>query len=105
MCGRFTLTAEAKDWAKRIGVEVSANFYKTFAPRYSIAPTQYIVALADDGKRRLMQMHWGLVPSWPKDQSIGNRMIDARAETLTNRPGVPCVDPQMSLPHPRVRIL
>jgi putative SOS response-associated peptidase YedK len=43
MCGRFTLTAEAKELAKRLGVEVSASFYKNVAPRYNIAPTQPVV--------------------------------------------------------------
>jgi putative SOS response-associated peptidase YedK len=86
MCGRFTLTAEAKELAKRFGIEVSASFYKTVAPRYNIAPTQPVVVLADDGKRYLTQMRWGLIPSWAKDPAIGNRMINARAETLTTRP-------------------
>jgi len=66
MCGRFTLTAEVKELAKRFGIEISASFYKSVAPRYNIAPTQPIVVLADDGKRRVMQMRWGLVPSWAK---------------------------------------
>ncbi len=86
MCGRFTLTTEAKELAKRFGVEISASFYKNIAPRYNIAPTQPVVVLADDGERRVKQMRWGLIPSWAKDPSIGNRMINARAETLTVKP-------------------
>ena len=86
MCGRFTLTAEAKELAKRFGIEISASFYKSIAPRYNIAPTQPVVVLADDGKRYLTQMRWGLIPSWAKDPAIGNRMINARAETLTIKP-------------------
>jgi putative SOS response-associated peptidase YedK len=86
MCGRFTLTAEAKEVAKRFGVEISGSFYKNLAPRYNIAPTQPVVVLADDGKRYLTQMRWWLVPSWAKDPAIGNRMINARAETLTTKP-------------------
>ncbi|MGD0649736.1 MAG: SOS response-associated peptidase [Verrucomicrobiia bacterium] len=86
MCGRFTLTAEAKELAKRFGIEISASFYKTVAPRYNIAPTQPVVVLANDGKRCLMQMRWGLIPSWAKDPAVGNRMINARSETLTSRP-------------------
>ncbi len=86
MCGRFTLTTEAKELAKRFGVEVSASFYRNIAPRYNIAPTQPVVVLADDGNRRVTQMQWGLIPSWAKDAAIGNRMINARAETLTIKP-------------------
>ena len=58
------------------------------APRYNIAPTQEIAAvrLEDDGKRHLRQLRWGLVPSWAKDLSIGARMINARAETLAEKP-------------------
>jgi putative SOS response-associated peptidase YedK len=51
MCGRFTLTAEAKEVAERFGVEISASFYKTVAPRYNIAPTQPVAVVGDDGKR------------------------------------------------------
>jgi putative SOS response-associated peptidase YedK len=86
MCGRFTLTAEARELAKRFGVEVSASFYRIVAPRYNIAPTQPVVVVGDDGKRYMTQMRWGLIPSWAKDPAIGNRMINARAETLTVKP-------------------
>jgi putative SOS response-associated peptidase YedK len=86
MCGRFTLTAEAKELANRFGIETSASFYKTVAPRYNIAPTQPVVVLDDDGERLVMQMRWGLIPSWAKDAAIGNRMINARAETLIIKP-------------------
>ena len=85
MCGRFTLTAEAKELAKRFGIEISAAFYRTVAPRYNIAPTQPVVVLANDGKRRVKQMRWVLIPSWANDPAIGNRMINARAETLTEQ--------------------
>jgi putative SOS response-associated peptidase YedK len=86
MCGRFTLTAEAKELAKRFGVEISASFYKVIKPRYNIAPTQSVIVVGDDGGRCVKQMVWGLIPSWAKDPAIGNKMINARAETLTIRP-------------------
>ena len=57
-------------------------------PRYNIAPTQYIAAIRDseeDG-RELAMLRWGLVPFWAKDPSIGNRMINARAETVAEKP-------------------
>jgi putative SOS response-associated peptidase YedK len=87
MCGRFTLTAEAKELAKRFGVEISASFYKTVAPRYNIAPTQPFVVLADDGKRLLTQMRWEL-PEQPvldldaRDAAVGCSRV--RAYQLAN---------------------
>jgi len=57
-------------------------------PRYNIAPTQYIAAVrnGEDNERELIMLRWGLVPSWAKDPSIGNRMINARAETVAEKP-------------------
>lgn len=56
-------------------------------PRYNIAPTQYIAAIRDGGEgRELAMLRWGLVPFWAKDPSIGNRMINARAETVAEKP-------------------
>lgn len=57
-----------------------------FSPRYNVAPTQLApVAINDGGRRKLRLMRWGLVPSWAKDPAIGNQMINARAETLTQK--------------------
>ncbi len=57
-------------------------------PRYNIAPTQFIAAVRADhaGHRSLAMLHWGLVPSWAREKSIGARMINARAETLGEKP-------------------
>jgi putative SOS response-associated peptidase YedK len=57
-------------------------------PRYNIAPTQLIAAVREgaDGCRRLGMLRWGLIPSWAKDPSIGARMINARAETIAEKP-------------------
>lgn len=83
MCGRFTLTANIAAIAKRFSVAVSAS---TYSPRYNIAPTQNVIVVGDDGKRYLTTMHWGLIPSWAKDPTIGNRMINARCETVAEKP-------------------
>lgn len=57
------------------------------SPRYNIAPTQSLpILVAEQGKRRLVSMRWGLIPRWAKDPSIGNRLINARSETLTQKP-------------------
>jgi putative SOS response-associated peptidase YedK len=83
MCGRFTLTKDTSDIAKRwrIGnIEVEAK------PRYNIAPTQSVLIVTDEGERKLEQMRWGLIPSWAEDPAVGNKMINARAETVAEKP-------------------
>lgn len=83
MCGRFTLTTNLGAIAKRFGV---ARFLEEVGPRYNIAPTQTVIVVNDDGTRHLEQIRWGLIPSWAKDPAIGNRMINARAETVATKP-------------------
>ena len=83
MCGRFTLTvdpAESKDVFEDI------KFPNKFAPRFNIAPTQPVLAIPNDGKNQADFFMWGLIPSWAKDPSIGNRLINARGETLAEKP-------------------
>jgi putative SOS response-associated peptidase YedK len=61
----------------------------SLAPRYNIAPTQRVPAIrviVDDGRRRMEMLRWGLIPSWARDASIGNRLINARAETVHAKP-------------------
>src|SRR5262249_48407913 len=85
MCGRFTLrisSAELAEWFGVAGVPA-------LAPRYNIAPTQTVpmIRTAKDGTgRELVVARWGLVPHWAKDVSIGNRMINARADTVAEKP-------------------
>ena len=83
MCGRFTLTTNLGAIAARFGV---ARFLEEVGPRYNIAPTQTVIVVSDDGTRTLTEMRWGLIPSWAKDPTIGNRMINARAETVATKP-------------------
>ena len=83
MCGRFTLTTNLGAIAARFGV---ARFLEEVGPRYNIAPTQTVIVVNDDGTRHLTRMQWGLIPSWAKDPAIGNRMINARAETVATKP-------------------
>ena len=84
MCGRFTLTADPGLVARRFGAPPRQGGGSR--PRYNVAPTQTVVTVTDDGTRHLEQMRWGLVPSWAKDPSVGSRMINARAETLAQKP-------------------
>jgi putative SOS response-associated peptidase YedK len=85
MCGRYTLSTDLKTIAKRFAATV-ADEIPSVVPRYNIAPTQKVIVVSDDGQRVIKQMRWGLIPSWAKDPSIGNRMINARAETLAEKP-------------------
>ena len=85
MCGRFTLHASPEQIAEQFGVAEPEQL----ADRFNIAPTQPvgIVRLDRAGTGREWSLvHWGLVPSWAKDPSMGSRMINARGETLTEKP-------------------
>jgi len=85
MCGRFTLTVDPSELQDVLPfATVAAD--ATWAPRYNIAPTQPVAVVANNGKNALEFFRWGLIPSWAKDSSIGNRMINARAETLAEKP-------------------
>ena len=95
MCGRFVLV----DW---YGIEqrfdlpeadlrnISEHYSESGdapAPRYNIAPTQDVLVIRNDSSQnRAEMMRWGLVPSWAKDPKIGSRMINARSETLAEKP-------------------
>ena len=83
MCGRFTLATEADKlrWAFPGFV-----FPDDIQPRYNIAPSQNVTAVLNDGDGRAIQVSWGLVPHWAQDPKIGNRMINARSETLPQKP-------------------
>ncbi len=84
MCGRFAFYSPAEATAALFGAAGTAGL----GPRYNIAPTQDIAAVRDDkaGERELVALRWGLVPFWAKDPAIGNRMINARAETVAEKP-------------------
>ncbi len=82
MCGRFTLTVDIDTVAKAFGVAPSLQTL----PRYNVAPTQEVVSILHDETKHLAALRWGLIPSWAKEESIGARMINARAETLAEKP-------------------
>ncbi len=83
MCGRFSFASPPEVVAEVCGLsEVPA-----FEPRYNVAPTQPVAAVRrEDGQRRLVFLRWGLIPAWAKDPAIGARLINARAETVTEKP-------------------
>jgi putative SOS response-associated peptidase YedK len=84
MCGRFTLTFDPDDLQEAFSL--SAPPPAGLAPRYNIAPSQPVAVIANGETRALELFKWGLIPSWAKDPKIGNRMINARAETLAEKP-------------------
>ncbi len=83
MCGRFTLSATTKDVEKLLPALKSGDELK---PRYNIAPTQPIAAILNTSPNEISFLRWGLIPFWAKVKSIGNKMINARAETLLEKP-------------------
>jgi putative SOS response-associated peptidase YedK len=84
MCGRFAFYSPAEAAAALFGVTASFEI----PPRYNIAPTQQVAAIrnSSDNGRELVMLRWGLIPFWAKDPSIGNRMINARVETVAEKP-------------------
>lgn len=84
MCGRFAFYSPAEATAALFGASAPVPV----EPRYNIAPTQYVAAIREDENRArsLTMLRWGLIPSWAKDPSIGARMINARAETVAEKP-------------------
>lgn len=91
MCGRFTWTVPPELlWSIFEDFEIPMDF----SPRYNIAPTQEVPVIPNihiDGEsnpddKKLEFFHWGLIPSWAKDPKIGSRMINARSETLSEKP-------------------
>ena len=83
MCGRYSLIADIGELAERFEFDGSAL---THALGYNIAPTQMALTVTNGNGRRASYMRWGLIPSWAKSASVGNRMINARAETVAERP-------------------
>lgn len=86
MCGRFALTTPAAIIAEHF--ELLDLDQLELPPRFNIAPTQTlpVVRLAQDGTRELAAARWGLIPAWAKDPAIGNRLINARAEGVGDKP-------------------
>lgn len=85
MCGRFTLSVFPEVLTQIFEVEKIPDF----KPQYNIAPTQMVLVVlynSEGNKREIQRLRWGLIPSWAKDQSMGARLINARAETVAEKP-------------------
>lgn len=86
MCGRFTLFSNYENIIERFHVE-SAFDVDEYQYSYNIAPSQTVVSVINDGtKNRMGYLKWGLIPFWAKDEKIGYKMINARAESLADKP-------------------
>jgi putative SOS response-associated peptidase YedK len=84
MCGRYVSSSSADEIAKYFGVDAIGD--AELDANYNVAPTAGVYAVAErDGVRSLDAYRWGLVPSWAKDPGIGNKMINARAETIATK--------------------
>jgi len=85
MCGRKTLTKDMQSIIEELAIEEWENS-DNYLPNYNIAPTQNSPILIYKDKRIIKPMRWGLIPSWAKDDKFGARMINARIETLLEKP-------------------
>ncbi len=84
MCGRYVSAAPVDDLAKYFSATTPEHALEA---NFNVAPTTEVYAVrADEGERSLAAMRWGLVPFWAKDLKIGSRMINARSETVADKP-------------------
>lgn len=84
MCGRYTLRTNPQQLALAFGFE---ELPAELVPRYNVAPTQDVLVVRQhDRDRAASMLRWGLIPSWSKDAAIGGRLINARAETVAEKP-------------------
>ena len=84
MCGRFT---QRLSWAELHELMDLIGPPRNLRPRYNVAPSQDVaVVRATDGGRSLSMLRWGLIPAWAKDPAIGYRLINARSETVAEKP-------------------
>ncbi len=81
MCGRYTLVKKADEIAKRFKVDVGPSY----TPRYNAAPTQLLPVITADSPEGVSWFYWGLIPSWSKNKSISQKLINARAETVEEK--------------------
>ena len=83
MCGRYSFILEDELIRERFGVTVRSAIYKA---RYNCAPTQDLAVISDENPAILSFYLWGLIPFWAKESSIGNKMINAKSETILDKP-------------------
>lgn len=82
MCGRFQLSVKGKHISERFNIEV---FDDKYSPSYNCAPSQNLAVITNTKPEKLNYFKWGLIPFWSKDPKIGNKLINARSESLTEK--------------------
>ena len=83
MCGRFSFAPDLRIVNEHFSIQVDPDIYK---PRFNCAPTQNLAVITNEEPGKMNFFRWGLIPFWAKDISIGNKMINARVETLLEKP-------------------
>ena len=83
MCGRYSFAVVDDLIEERFGVRVRTAIYKA---RYNCAPGQNLAVIANSNPQELAFFHWGLIPFWAREKSIGYKMINAKSETITEKP-------------------
>jgi len=86
MCGRYTLFVPPEVLKQRFKSSIDESNLPKLQPRYNIAPTQEVPIITSHEPREITFARWGLIPSWAKDESIGTKLINARSETLLEKP-------------------
>ncbi len=84
MCGRFSIASDQKKVEQRFGAKIISP--APIIQRYNIAPSQAIAVITNTAPQEIQAFQWGLIPYWAKDRSIANKLINARAETLSEKP-------------------
>jgi putative SOS response-associated peptidase YedK len=82
MCGRFSFSYSQKIIEEIFDVEVDPEDYR---PRYNCAPSQKLAVISNENPKKLIFYRWGLIPFWAKDPSIGNKLINSKAETISEK--------------------
>ncbi|MGA3015315.1 MAG: SOS response-associated peptidase [Bacteroidales bacterium] len=83
MCGRYSFILEDEMIRERFGVTVRSAIYKA---RYNCAPTQKLAVISNENPDELSLYRWGLIPFWAKDLTIGNKLFNAKSETILEKP-------------------
>lgn len=83
MCGRFVRHRGPRALAEELGIPIVRC---DLGPSYNIAPRQPVAVVLEDGQKKLVTMQWGLIPSWARDDRIANKLINARCETVAEKP-------------------
>ena len=83
MCGRFVLAVDPSVIQQAFNLELSVVDFK---PRYNIAPTQMVPVISNEQPKHLSLYRWGLIPAWSKDEKVGSKLINARADGVADKP-------------------